>query len=202
MASLNSLSQHPSKRTSKYREPEPVQAIVEGLWVASFARPWKGKQGLTDWSAYKALLRCAYHHGTLIEAGVRLSLSVRQWAELAAVNKSTIVGGGKNSVGVEKRLTLDHGLIRRDGRGEGEKSRAFVLLISPLGVRSTRTFIQRYHRSSGVSKPPGKCAGSPRQISSSKDYLPGGCTGSARVALEGAQVSLRGVRRVSRASAR
>jgi len=47
-----------------------VQIVVAHLWDASFGRSRKGRQGLTDWSAYKALLRAAWHHGEPSEGGL------------------------------------------------------------------------------------------------------------------------------------
>ena len=47
-----------------------IQIIVARLWGASFGRSRKGRQGLTDWSAYKATLRVAWHHGEPSEGGL------------------------------------------------------------------------------------------------------------------------------------
>jgi hypothetical protein len=58
-----------------------------------------------------------------------------------------------------QRLMLEHGLIRRDGRGEGPKCGAFVLLVD---ARSTYTLTQGYHRSEAVSLVLPECISSAR----------------------------------------
>jgi hypothetical protein len=53
-----------------------------------------------------------------------------------------------------KRLTYEHGLIRRDGRGEGPKSGAFVLLT---GVRTTQTLSQEFLQEKEASSLGSEC---------------------------------------------
>jgi hypothetical protein len=114
----------------RIRDLEKVRAVVAHLTEDIWARPWKGKGGLTDRSAYVAQLRIAWYHGEIIPAsGVRVSVSMRGWAEKAAVRLPTI-----NQA--RKRLRDEHGLIRRDGRGEGPESGAFVLLCDPARIET------------------------------------------------------------------
>jgi hypothetical protein len=114
----------------RIRDLIQVRAIAANLAEDIWAKPWMGKAGLTDRSAYVALLRIGWHHGEIIPAsGVRVSVSMRKWAEKAGVRLPTI-----NQA--RKRLRDEHGLIRRDGRGEGPESGAFVLLCDPARIET------------------------------------------------------------------
>src|SRR5215212_210733 len=67
----------------RIRNLQEVRLVVAALANDLYARPWKGKAGLTDRSAYVAQLRIAWDHGELIPtSGIRIELSMRQWAEL------------------------------------------------------------------------------------------------------------------------
>ena len=113
-----------------------VRETLGNLCTSLWAEEWKRRAGLTARSVYIALLRVAYHHGDLIPAGVRVSIAMRQLALQAGVSLPPL----NRAI---KRLTYEHGLIRRDGRGEGPKSGAFVLLT---GVRTTQTLSQEFHK--------------------------------------------------------
>lgn len=126
--------------------------LADGVWEKDCKGDWKGRAGLTDRSVYVALLRVANRHGTLIPVGVRVSVAVRQLALEAAVSTTTVTAS-------TRRLTLEHGLIRRDGHGEGPKCGAFVLLVDP---RSTYTLAQGYHRREAVSSELPECISSAR----------------------------------------
>jgi hypothetical protein len=124
-------TRHPAAQGSdpnapyRIRNPEEVRIVVAALANDVYSRSWKGKSGLTDRSAYIAALRVARAHGELIpSSGIRISLSMRQWAEMSGVRLPTI-----NEA--QKRLVHEHKLIRRDGRGKGPQSGAFVLLCDP-----------------------------------------------------------------------
>ena len=91
---------------------DKVREILKELSAAVWAEEWKGRAGLTARSVYVALLRVAYHHGHLIPAGVRVSIAMRQLALQAGVSLPAL----NRAI---RRLTYEHGLIRRDGRGEG-----------------------------------------------------------------------------------
>lgn len=129
-----------------------VQQLLAVLCHSFWEEDWKGRAGLTDRSVYVALLRVANNHGTLIPSGVRVSVSVRRLALEAAVSTPTATAS-------TRRLTLEHGLIRRDGRGEGPKCGAFVLLVD---ARSTYTLTQGYHRREAVSLELPECISSAR----------------------------------------
>jgi hypothetical protein len=126
-----SNTKHPLTRSSdehaeyRIRDRNKVRAVLAALDEDIYLRPWKGKAGLTDRSAYIALLRVAWYHGELIPtSGVRVSISMREWAEKTGVRLPTI-----NKA--QKRLMFEYELIRRDGRGKGPQSGAFVLLCPP-----------------------------------------------------------------------
>ena len=141
----------PTKGPGKAPDPEVKVALaqLEGdIWQMD----WKGRAGLTDRSVYVALMRVAYRHGTLIPSGIRVSIAVRQLALEAAVSAPTASAS-------TRRLMTEHGLIRRDGRGEGPKCGAFVLLTGP---RPTYTLAQSYHRRRVVSPELPECISSAR----------------------------------------
>jgi hypothetical protein len=126
-----------SERELKMAEVRGVlRSLENGLWAGD----WKGRTGLTDRSVYLALIGLGWRHGKLIPSGVRISVAIRQLALEAGVSKPTVCAA-------VKRLTLEHELIRRDGRGEGPKCGAFVLLADP---RSTYPLVYEYHRRTGV----------------------------------------------------
>ena len=127
---------------------EILVSLANGLW----AKNWKGRSGLTDRSVYVALVRAAWHHGTIIPSGVRVSIAMRQLAVEAGVSKPT-------ACAAIRRLRAEHKLIRRDGRGEGPKCGAFVLLADP---RSTYTLSKEHHRRERVSPEPPECLNSAR----------------------------------------
>src|SRR5215210_4568398 len=140
----------PKLRSPHEGDKEAARAVVFYLWVAMWARDWPGMRGLTAWSAYKALLWLAWRYGTLrgpdgqpLAAGLRISLSMRQWVELAGVSLPTI-----NTA--RKWLEREH-LIQRDGRGSGPESGAFVLLV---GAPRLYTLVKGYLRREEVSRMP------------------------------------------------
>lgn len=118
-----------------------ARELLVSLENATWGRDWKGKAGLTDRSVYMALMRKAWHHGTLIPSGVKVSVALRPLAIEAGMSKPTLLAA-------IKRLTQSDELIRRDGRGRGPESGAFVLLTHP---RSAYPLAQRYLRTSSVS---------------------------------------------------
>ena len=176
--------QQPGLSPKRQAEIRLVRQIVATLWAASFGMIWKGKAGLTARSCYAAMLRHAWHHGRLtvpkgednagetVRAGVWLSVSHRQLAEMAGVNDSTVEGGGK-ATGVIKRL-YGKRLLRRAGRGDRIRSGAFILTASHVQVRPFRAPTQEYRPGVGTS-----VTGVHR------------CPELARVALERARAALR-----------
>jgi hypothetical protein len=103
---------------------------LDALTVAAEQREWDPVRnerrtsigGHTDRDVYVALLRFARRHGELIPSGVRVSVSVRDLAQEAAV------GSTRTVVKALDRLRIEHRLIRRDGTGSGPKSGSLVLL--------------------------------------------------------------------------
>ncbi len=150
----NAAEDAPPEERHGVRRPTPnpgnhkeVRNLLEVLCGSIWEQEWKGKAGPTDWSVYLNLLRVAYHHGQMITAGVRVSISVRDLALKAGVRLPTLLKS-------LDRLGRDRGLIRRDGRGEGLKSGAFVLLA---GERTTRTLIQMSHLKSSTRSTTHEC---------------------------------------------
>lgn|SRR5215203_1523167 len=136
---------------NRVRDKSKVRPVICYLWERMWELSWPGKAGLSALSAYKALLRLAWHHGELIPAGVRISVSMRQWAEL--------LGSGSEATQNAQNWLKRERLIRRDGRGHGPTPGAFVLLT---GVSSTETLAQGYHLRKGVSRTYFECFDSGR----------------------------------------
>jgi hypothetical protein len=106
---------------------ETLDKLETEIWTPT---RWKGKAGLSDRSVYVALLGIARSHGRMIPAGVRVSISIRDLALAASVSRTT-------ASKATNRLMVE-GLIRRDGRGSGTESGAFVLVArDELGHSST-----------------------------------------------------------------
>lgn len=95
---------------------------LEGIEAELWRREWRGSGGLTDRDVLFALVTLACEHGHRIPSGVRISVGVRALASAAAVSKPTVIKA-------TERLQ-NAGLVRRDGRGSGSKSGAFVLLAT------------------------------------------------------------------------
>jgi hypothetical protein len=143
----NVVPPKPQPGSAHRGDREAVRTVVSYLWASMWERDWPGMRGLSAWSAYKSLLWLAWRCGALrgpdgqpLAAGLRISLSMRQWAELAGFSLATVN---------EARKWLERErLIRRDGRGSGPDSGAFVLLV---GVAQLETLTNEYHRRKEVS---------------------------------------------------
>jgi hypothetical protein len=116
---------HPELSTDTF---EALDAVEAGLWC----REWRGMGGKSERDALIFLIKQARHHGELVAAGVRVSISVRAWALGTAVSKRAMLDswkGGERKPGIISRLKRA-GLIRSDGTGRGRtKAGAFILVI-------------------------------------------------------------------------
>jgi hypothetical protein len=108
-----------------------VLAAVGEIEDDIMRRDWPGVGGKSERDTAIALVRLARDHGTIIPAGVRISVDVRTLALMASVSKSTLLDkprGGEKRAGAISRLKA-RGVIRSDNATRfGKDAGAFVLL--------------------------------------------------------------------------
>jgi hypothetical protein len=132
--------------------PEVLEAVGE-IEADIMRRDWPGVGGKSDRDTMVALTRLGRIHGTIIPAGVRLSVDVRTLALVASVSKRSLLDnnrGGEKRAGVISRLKA-RGVIRSDNATRfGKDAGAFVLLTPRAHVHHSST-----HRAS--IEPRGAC---------------------------------------------
>jgi hypothetical protein len=119
-----------------------VLAALDAIEADIMRRDWPGVGGKSERDAMVALTRLGRMHGTMIPAGVRLSVDVRTLALMASVSKSTLLDntrGGEKRPGTISRLKM-HGMIRSDNATRfGKDAGAFVLLTPRATVDHSTT---------------------------------------------------------------
>ncbi len=121
-----SVCRYPVGVPAREPDPETLEAL-EGVEADLWARPWRGMGGKSERDVMVALLALARRHGESIPAGVRVSVSYRDLALLAAVSKPTIWKA--------IRRLKKAGLLRADNLGRApENAGAFVLVAAPGGT--------------------------------------------------------------------
>lgn len=123
-----SIARYAAGDASPGPDAETLAALAE-IEDAVWRREWKGLAGKSQRDLLIALIKAAGLHGTLIPAGVRISISIRALALAAALSKRATEKGIK---GLRKS-----GVLRRDGTGSGTQAGAFVLLRSAKVGHST-----------------------------------------------------------------
>ena len=83
-----SAARHEKGNAAPAVTPETLEAL-EGVWAAVEAAPWKGMGGGSERDVMVALVKAARLHGTLIPAGVRVSLDYRSLALAASISVSS-----------------------------------------------------------------------------------------------------------------
>jgi hypothetical protein len=91
-----------------------VEHVVWGMLY--WATIWKGKEGVTAWSLYRAIARLAWIHGVLLEDGVEVSISTRALAEEAAVGHKAALNGLKILYGANLAKRSESGTSTRAGK--------------------------------------------------------------------------------------
>jgi hypothetical protein len=126
-------------KESTQATPEVLE-ILDEIEATLWRIGWRGMGELSARDVYVALIIFARRHGTLIPTGVRVSISIRDLALLAAVSKRT-------AHYALKRLKAA-GVVRADNAGRaGTKSGALVLLANTLEGRA-----RLHHSSTGLRK--------------------------------------------------
>jgi len=102
--------------------PETLEAL-DGIEDALWARPWPGVGGKSERSVMVSLVKVARRHGTLIPAGVRVSIATRSLAAAAGMPHRSLM----RTVGRLRRS----GLIRKDDADRRPaEAGAFVLVYA------------------------------------------------------------------------
>jgi hypothetical protein len=121
--------------------PEVLEAVGE-IEADIMRRDWPGVGGKSDRDTMVALVRLARVHGTMIPAGVRISVDVRTLALMASVSKRSLLDnnrGGEKRPGAISRLKA-RGVIRSDNATRfGKDAGAFVLLTPRAEVHHSTT---------------------------------------------------------------
>jgi hypothetical protein len=130
-----------------------VLAAVGEVEEDIMRRHWAGVGGKSDRDTMVALTHLARMHGTMIPAGVRVSVDIRTLALMTSVSKSTLLDNrkaGKRVPGIISRLKA-RGVTRSDNATRfGKDAGAFVLLTPREKLDHSST-----HR--GSIEPRGAC---------------------------------------------
>jgi hypothetical protein len=125
-----SASRHAPGNASPEVTPEVLAALGE-IEADIMSRHWAGVGGKSDRDTMVALTQLGRMHGTMIPAGVRISVDVRTLALMTSVSKSTLLDNrkaGERVPGIISRLKA-RGVIRSDNATRfGKDAGAFVLL--------------------------------------------------------------------------
>jgi hypothetical protein len=131
---LEKIAKSASRHAPGTASPEvtaEVLAALDAVEADIMRRHWSGVGGKSARDTAIALVRLARDHGTIIPAGVRISVDVRTLALMASVSKSTLLDkprGGEKRGGAISRLKA-RGVIRSDNATRfGKDAGAFVLL--------------------------------------------------------------------------
>ncbi len=147
-----SASRHAPGNASPEVTPEVLEAVGE-IEADIMRRHWEGVGGKSDRDVMVALTRLARDHGTIIPAGVRISVDIRTLALMASVSPRSLLDnnrGGEKRAGAISRLKA-RGVIRSDNATRfGKDAGAFVLLTPRATVHHSST-----HR--GSIEPRGAC---------------------------------------------
>lgn len=142
---LSKIAKSASRHAPGNASPEvtaDVTAAVGEIEDDIMRRDWPGVGGKSARDTAIALVRLARMHGTMIPAGVRLSVDVRTLALMTSVSKSTLLDntrGGEKRPGAISRLKM-HGVIRSDNATRfGKDAGAFVLLTPRATVDHSTT---------------------------------------------------------------
>jgi hypothetical protein len=142
---LSKIAKSASRHAPGNASPEvtaEVLAAVGEIEADIMRRDWPGVGGKSDRDVMIALTRLARIHGTMIPAGVRLSVDVRTLALMASVSKRSLLDnnrGGEKRAGAISRLKA-RGVIRSDNATRfGKDAGAFVLLTPRATVHHSST---------------------------------------------------------------
>jgi hypothetical protein len=131
---LSKIAASAARHATGNASPEVTAAVLAAVGEIEadiMRRDWPGVGGKSERDTAIALTRLARVHGTIIPAGVRISVDVRTLALMASVSKSTLLDkprGGEKRPGAISRLKA-RGVLRSDNATRfGKDAGAFVLL--------------------------------------------------------------------------
>lgn len=122
--------------------PEVLEAL-DAIEADIMRRDWPGMGGKSERDTMIALVRLARMHGTMIPAGVRISVDVRTLALMYAGSKSALldnVRGGEKRPGILSRLKM-RGSLRSDNTGRRGKEAGAMVLVTPAQAWTTRPLL-------------------------------------------------------------
>ncbi len=136
-----SASRHAPGNASPEVTPEVIAAVGE-VEADIMRRDWPGVGGKSARDVMVALTRLARMHGTMIPAGVRISVDVRTLALMASVSKRSLLDNrkaGERVPGIISRLKA-RGVIRSDNATRfGKDAGAFILLAPRAELHRSTT---------------------------------------------------------------
>jgi DNA-binding transcriptional ArsR family regulator len=142
---LSKIAKSAARYAPGNASPEVTAEVLEAVGEIEadiMRRDWPGVGGKSDRDTMVALTRLARIHGTMIPAGVRISVDVRTLALMASVSKSTLLDkprGGEKRPGAISRLKA-RGVLRSDNATRfGKDAGAFVLLTPRAHVHHSST---------------------------------------------------------------
>jgi len=128
---------------------EALDEVEQDLYERDRKGQWAGMGGKSERDAVAAAIRLGRRvGGELIPGGVRLSVSIREWALEAAVSKRSMLDyrkNGERKPGVASRLKLK-GLCRSDNADRQESVSGAIVLVRP----SSATCARFHHSSTGL----------------------------------------------------
>jgi hypothetical protein len=123
----------PCKHAAPQVKPEMLEALSGIEYSHLWARKWPGRKMKVTRSVFASLILVTRQYGSLIPAGIRVSLSERDLALLASVSRRAVEAA-------IRILRLELGILRKDDYGRRlEHSGAFVLLHPNPGVPTCRS---------------------------------------------------------------
>jgi hypothetical protein len=142
---LSKIAKSASRHAPGNASPEVTAEVIAAVGEVEediMCRHWAGVGGKSDRDTMVALTRLARIHGTMIPAGVRISVDVRTLALMASVSKRSLLDNkkaGKRVPGIISRLKA-RGVIRSDNATRfGKDAGAFVLLTPRAELHHSST---------------------------------------------------------------
>ena len=134
-----SAARHNPGNASPEVSPEVLEAL-DAIEEDVMRCGWPGMGGKSERDAMISLVRLARMHGTIIPAGVRISVDVRTLALMTSVSKRSLLDNRKNGErvpGIVSRLKA-RGRIRSDNANRNGKEAGAIVLLHPAQAPRAR----------------------------------------------------------------
>ena len=129
MAEVESIASWASLREPCGGRPPELVALIDRLGAEWYGLSRRGLGGKNEVRMVRVLLEAGSRVGTVVEDGLRVSLSVRQAAELLSCRTSTVTA-------LRDRM-VDKGLVRYDRSEVGKKNGSGAFVLLPRTTRDT-----------------------------------------------------------------